>query len=215
MQPYFIPYAGYFRLFALADLFVVYDCVQFPRRGWVHRNLLQNINQESRWLTLPLLKTDRDTTRIMDLQFKENAQEIFNKKCRKFPSLEVLKIDQNDLYHSLTRLNLHPIDYIINSLTAINQMMGIDCPIIRSSTLKIDVNIKGQDRIIAIAKQLGAKKYINSPSGRHLYQHKDFVHEGIQLEFLSPYFGNYLSILDRLCIKDLGELKSEFNSNLN
>ena len=38
MQPYFVPYAGYFRLFAASDLFVIYDCVQFPRRGWVHRN---------------------------------------------------------------------------------------------------------------------------------------------------------------------------------
>jgi hypothetical protein len=40
MQPYFIPYAGYFRLFAATDLFVIYDCVQFARRGWVHRNRL-------------------------------------------------------------------------------------------------------------------------------------------------------------------------------
>jgi hypothetical protein len=40
MQPYFIPYAGYFRLFAASDLFVIYDCVQFPRRGWVQRNRL-------------------------------------------------------------------------------------------------------------------------------------------------------------------------------
>jgi WbqC-like protein family len=42
MQPYFLPYAGYSRLFAATDLFVVYDCVQFPRRGWVHRNRLVN-----------------------------------------------------------------------------------------------------------------------------------------------------------------------------
>ena len=40
MQPYFIPYAGYFRLFTGADLFVVCDDVQFPRRGWLHRNKL-------------------------------------------------------------------------------------------------------------------------------------------------------------------------------
>ncbi|MEL6186537.1 MAG: WbqC family protein, partial [Myxococcota bacterium] len=26
MQPYFMPYLGYFRLFAATDLFVVYDC---------------------------------------------------------------------------------------------------------------------------------------------------------------------------------------------
>jgi hypothetical protein len=38
MQPYFMPYAGYFRLFCAADVFVMFDCVQFRRRGWVHRN---------------------------------------------------------------------------------------------------------------------------------------------------------------------------------
>jgi hypothetical protein len=56
MQPYFLPYAGYFRLFAATDLFVVYECVQFPRRGWVHRNQLVNTAGAERWLTLPLEK---------------------------------------------------------------------------------------------------------------------------------------------------------------
>jgi hypothetical protein len=37
MQPYFFPYAGYFRLLQAADHFVLLDCVQFPRRGRVHR----------------------------------------------------------------------------------------------------------------------------------------------------------------------------------
>ena len=42
MQPCFVPYAGYVRLFAASDLLVVFDCVPFPRRGWVHRNRLPN-----------------------------------------------------------------------------------------------------------------------------------------------------------------------------
>ena len=54
MQPYFVPYAGYFRLFAAADVFVAYDCVQFPRRGWVHRNRLPTATGMSDWLTLPV-----------------------------------------------------------------------------------------------------------------------------------------------------------------
>ena len=37
MQPYLFPYAGYFRLLSQVDEFVIYDCVQFPRRGRVHR----------------------------------------------------------------------------------------------------------------------------------------------------------------------------------
>jgi hypothetical protein len=42
MQPYFLPFAEYFRLFAASDVFVLLDDVQFPRRGWVHRNRLHD-----------------------------------------------------------------------------------------------------------------------------------------------------------------------------
>src|SRR5437588_4364462 len=72
MQPYFIPYAGYFRLFAASDLFVIYDCVQFPRRGWVHRNRLVDRLGVERWLTLPLQKAPQDVP-IRDLRFAFDA----------------------------------------------------------------------------------------------------------------------------------------------
>src|SRR5882762_7582136 len=86
MQPYFIPYAGYFRLFAAADLFVVYDCVQFPRRGWVHRNRLPDADGELRWLTLPLATAPREVT-IRDLTFRAGASEALSAQFTRFPML--------------------------------------------------------------------------------------------------------------------------------
>src|SRR5277367_4669735 len=74
MQPYFFPYAGYFRLFAASDLFVIYDCVQFPRRGWVHRNRLIDVAGIERWLTLPLEKAPQSAL-IRDLRFPPDAGE--------------------------------------------------------------------------------------------------------------------------------------------
>ena len=56
MQPYFIPSTGYFRLLSRADTFVIYDCVQYQRRGWLHRNKLLNHKNKPQWLTLPLEK---------------------------------------------------------------------------------------------------------------------------------------------------------------
>ena len=76
MQPYFIPYAGYFRLFAASDLFVIYDCVQFPRQGWVHRNRLVDTSGKERWLTLPLAKAPQQVL-IRDLRFAPNAESEF------------------------------------------------------------------------------------------------------------------------------------------
>src|SRR3954463_1921481 len=84
MQPYFIPYAGYFRLFAASDLFVIYDCVQFPRRGWVHRNRLLDAAGREIWLTLPLAKASRDV-RIRDLCFSNDAGRILEDRMRRIP----------------------------------------------------------------------------------------------------------------------------------
>src|SRR5436189_2877402 len=86
MQPYFMPYAGYFRLFAASDLFVIYDCVQFPRRGWVHRNRLLDAAGQERWLTLPLAKAPRDV-KIQDLCFSRRADEVLHDRLRRVPLL--------------------------------------------------------------------------------------------------------------------------------
>src|ERR1700750_1484658 len=84
MQPYFFPYAGYFRLFAASDLFVVYDCVQFPRRGWVHRNRLIDASGRLQWLTLPLEKAPQEVL-IRDLRFPLNAAKLLAERLRPFP----------------------------------------------------------------------------------------------------------------------------------
>ena len=38
MQPYLFPYLGYFQLIRAVDLFVLFDDVQYIKRGWVNRN---------------------------------------------------------------------------------------------------------------------------------------------------------------------------------
>ena len=38
MQPYFLPYIGYFQLIKSVDKFVVYDNIEFTKKGWINRN---------------------------------------------------------------------------------------------------------------------------------------------------------------------------------
>ena len=75
MQPYFYPYGGYFRLIAAVDLFILFDCVQFPRRGRVHRTEVPDGAGGRRWLTLPLAKQPQ-TTRIDHLAFAPGARTV-------------------------------------------------------------------------------------------------------------------------------------------
>ncbi len=214
MQPYFMPYAGYFRLFEAADLFVFYDCVQFPRRGWVHRNKLTHRNGSAAWLTLPLVKLDRDNTRITDLRFADNAQEEWNMRMAEFPALSNQNCPNISFLPAVEALTAPPCDYIINGLITVCQLLGIECTFARSSELALPDSIRGQDRILAIAKHYNADIYINAPGGRELYEEKIFSETGLALKFLPDYQGNFNSILERLMTEPAHKIAEEIRSNL-
>jgi hypothetical protein len=214
MQPYFMPYVGYFRLLAATDFFVAYDCVQFPRRGWVHRNQLTNASGNTHWLTLPLRRADRDTTRIVDLEFPEDAQTRWEAQFARFPALQQLQKRGGDLAAAVLRLDGSPAHYILNALQTAARMLRVETPIVRSSALSIDPALKGQERILAICKKLGATSYINAPGGTALYEPTAFQRQGLQLRFLSEYRGPFVSVLERLVNEDPNAISAEMTRNM-
>ncbi|MFN9114197.1 MAG: WbqC family protein, partial [Bacteroidota bacterium] len=68
MQPYFLPYIGYFQLMAAADRFVFLDDVNYINRGWINRNRLRT-PQGPAWFTLPLVGASQNRL-ICDLEIK-------------------------------------------------------------------------------------------------------------------------------------------------
>lgn len=200
MQPYFLPYAGYFRLFAAADLFVIYDCVQFPRRSFVHRNKLTHVNGQREWLTLPLAKAPQDT-RIDALHF--SAHENWSETLKQFPALASPLLERAGISPAVRGLRGTPVELIEDLLRSCCEMLELNCNIVRSSTLKLPEGVRGQDRILAICRHFGAKTYINSPGGRALYDARAFEGHEIALRFLSDYSGDMGSIAQRLA--DAGE----------
>lgn len=194
MQPYFMPYAGYFRLLAAADLFVVYDCVQFPRRGWVHRNRLADAHGQLQWLTLPLAPSEVDTA-IRNLRFRSEARADFERQMRRFPVLAAMPADWRKLL-----LDFHgtPLDYLERTLAHACGAMDIPFHTVRSSTLELPATLRGQDRILAIAQAFKATRYLNASGGTALYDAADFASQGIELQFLPEWQGDFSSVLDRL-----------------
>lgn len=211
MQPYFIPYAGYFRLFAASDIFVIYDDVQFPKEGWVNRNKLPDLNNEMSWLTLPLKKSPLNT-KIYEKEFAENASERWHNLLQRFPILQGHQ--DHPLCGYISELKSTPVDFIVESLKITNQILGINCKLIGSRNMDYDRSLERQDRVIAIVKELGGTKYINSPGGKLLYDSKAFAAEGIELEFLEDYKGNNKSILYRLLTEKPADIKKEIEENI-
>lgn len=212
MQPYFIPYAGYFRLFSQSDLFVVFDCVQFPRRGWVHRNRLRDLNGDLNWLTLPLGYAPQDTL-IHDVRFASDAPIRLSEQLRRFslcraPANGTVK----ELLQIVEKLDGTPAGHIVRLMQKAVEILGLRWNIQYSSTLKLPPDLRGQDRIIEIARQFGATDYLNSPGGIGLYDPDAFERAGLRLSFLDPYEGPWTSILQRFNDDGPERLRAEFAS---
>jgi hypothetical protein len=204
MQPYFLPYAGYFRLIAQTDIFVIYDCVQFPRRGWVHRNKLVDAQGQEEWLTLPLSAAPQDTL-IRDLAFPEDAASALAERLRPFP-VAARAGAHTPLLDRVRRVEGRPVDYISRLLEETTSLLGLPGNLVRSSSLEVPADFRGQARILEIARRLGATRYLNAPGGRDLYEARAFADAGIELRFLKPWAGLGGSILQRLADDDLPAL---------
>jgi hypothetical protein len=213
MQPYFFPYAGYYRLFAATDIFVVFDCVQFPRRGWVHRNRFSNTNGEDQWLTLPLEKGDRDRTRICDLVFSKNANVLMEEQMRRFPCFANLPQKEPELSRIISDFSVTPVQYLLRNLEWSSERIGLKRPILMSSSFDIPDNIRAQDRIIEIVKRINARHYINAPGGVELYDEAAFEAAGLTLSFLPDYTGSYKSILQRFLCESSATIAQEIQQN--
>ena len=59
MQPYFLPYIGYWQLVASADRLVILDDVNYIKRGWIARNRIA-CQGPLKWLILPLQKASQN-----------------------------------------------------------------------------------------------------------------------------------------------------------
>jgi hypothetical protein len=212
MQPYFIPYAGYFRLFAASDLFVIYDCVQFPRRGWVHRNFLVDESGVDQWLTLPLAKAPQSAL-IRDLRFSAEAHQQLAERLRRFPLAARCPEPLAPILAALVDIKGTPLDYIERLLELSTTYCGLSWRVIRSSTLEVPADVRGQDRILEIARRVGATRYINAPGGRDLYDPVAFSRAGIELRFLSDYPGPKASILTRMLRDERGALAMDIKTS--
>ncbi len=54
MQPYYVPYIGYWQLMNAVDKYVIYDDVNYIKCGWINRNRIL-INGEPAYFHLPIM----------------------------------------------------------------------------------------------------------------------------------------------------------------
>lgn len=208
MQPYFYPYAGYFRLLQQADVFVLFDCVQFIRRGRIHRTQLGH-TENGPWLTLPLAPQKREV-RICDLQFADNARSTFDQRLQQHSWIAAANgpLAPDIRAHLYSALDT-PVDFLHRGLELVARSLGIKTRIVRSSTLGLPDSARAQERVIAAVQAVRGSHYVNAPGGRDLYQRSAFEAAGLALSFLTPYQGAYPYMLRALLEGAPGDIAAD------
>ncbi|WP_052741983.1 WbqC family protein [Kiloniella litopenaei] len=213
MQPYFFPYAGYYRLAAAADIFVLLDCVQFPRRGWVHRNKFTKQDGTQGWFTLPLTKSDYHSL-ILSQQFANDADEIIKQQINSYPHIFQNLANFEELSSFICNTQGSVVDYLEDTIDYTLKALDYRPQLIRSSSLKIPTELRGQQRIEEICRQLEARCYINLEGGVNYYKPDGFEQRGIELKVLAPYQGERKSLLERLLTETAINIRKEIQGQL-
>lgn len=223
MQPYFFPYVGYFQLMAAVDLFIVYDNIKYTKKGWINRNRMLQRGKDVMF-SLPL-RNDSDSLDIRDraLAADFNRDKLLNQlrgAYAKAPNFtEVFPVIEGAVRHADGRL----FAYLHNALARTCEHLGLVTPVRVSSTVDIDHGLKSQDKVIAIAKAVGATSYVNAIGGLELYEREAFHAQGLELQFIRsrPFeyhqFGDpfvpWLSIIDTLMFNSLDVVRATVSSH--
>jgi WbqC-like protein family len=186
MQPYLLPYIGYWQLLAAVDRFVLYDNIQYAKKGWINRNRFLR-NGADAFFTVPL-KKGSDFLNVVDRTIADDFDpdtllQPLAGAYRKAPFFSAAFPVIEAIVDAAPR-NL--FEYLHQSIVAIADYLEIGTPIVVSSTVPIDHGLKGERKVLALCQALGATRYLNASGGRELYSAPAFAEQGIELKFIQP-----------------------------
>ena len=216
MQPYFMPYIGYWQLMAAVDTYVVYDDVNYIKGGWVSRNnILLNGQKHMFTITLNGASPNKLFNEITIKDDFKKFSRLIESAYRKAPYFAEVSALLDKIYNyedkSLGAFMMHSFQVVLDYL-------DINTQLVLSSTIEKDNTLRGKEKVKHICQLLGAETYYNAIGGQELYDKNDFNVDGIDLYFvqtnLTPYvqLGNEfvpgLSMIDVLMYNSVKTIKN-------
>lgn len=219
MQPYFLPYIGYFQLINAVDVFVIYDDVNYIKKGWINRNTIL-VNGKGFLFNIPLQEISQNKI-INQISIEENSNwkknllKTIALSYKKAPFFaEVFPIVENIILQEEKNL----AKFLTYSLREICNFLSISTSIVNSSEIEKNNDLKAQNKIIEICKIKEADSYINAIGGTALYDKGAFKKSGLSLNFIKPkaiiypQFKNefipWLSVIDIMMFNSPEQIKN-------
>jgi len=189
MQPYFMPYIGYFQLMKAVDKYVVYDDVNYIKGGWVSRNNLLE-NGERKMFTI-ILKGASPNKLFNEIEIGDDFRKFIKTLQLNYSKSQYFNQVMQVLEKIFSYPNKQLALFLANSYVEIMKYLGIKTEILISSNLAKDNDLKGKSKVLDICHLLGADTYYNAIGGINLYDKSEFKENMIDLKFLKTEFKEY------------------------
>lgn len=222
MQPYLFPYIGYFQLINSVDEFIIFDDVNYIKKGWINRNNFFFYNKKHLY-TFPIKKVSQNK-KILDIELfdgQEWKKDFLKKISENYRTSSQFSVVYPLIKDIVNNEESNLSKFILSSLKKINIYLGINTNIILSSEIDKNNELKSHDKIISICQLRLANFYINAIGGKDLYDINHFFEYGITIKFIESQniiyeqinnkgnFEPHLSIVDLLMNVSIDKIKKE------
>lgn len=193
-QPNFFPWLGYFDKLARADVFVVLDNVQFPKKGgtWSNRVRLL-VDGRPQWLTMPVVRTYHGARAVNEMEIDNTAP--WRKKLLKTLELNYHRAPNfSQVFPVVAELVQNPTanlaEYNWSGIESVATALGLDTSkLVIASTLAAEG--QATDLLVAIVRAVGGTAYLCGGGATGYQDDAKFAAAGLELiyqDFQHPVY---------------------------
>lgn len=209
LQPNYIPWWGYFDLMNRADIFVLYDDVQYTKNDWRNRNKIKTPTGWQ-WLIIPVSYEFGeliDNVKVLDNGWQKKHLKTLEMNYKKAPHFkEIYKIAKEALVWADDAMEYELNPYLWASIEDIAIYLDFKTDIKRSSIWFKDIGGNPTERLVGICKELEATEYLSGQAAKDYLEVEKFGNIKVTWhEYHPPVYkqlwGNFipgLSIIDML-----------------
>lgn len=190
VQSNYLPWKGYFDLIRQADVFVLYDDVQFTKRDWRNRNVIKT-PQGLHWLTVPVQVKGRYDQLVKDVVVSDPGWPLQHWRTIEMSYRQASGFSVHGEWLKecllacqgmarLSEINGFLIGHIAHRL-------GLTTPLVRSEDIG---RVEGRsENLLHLCTELGATDYLSGPAARDYLDVDQFARHGVTVHFAQ--YGGY------------------------
>jgi hypothetical protein len=181
-QPNYLPWPGFFAKAAQAEVLVLYDTVQFEKRGYTNRVQIKASDGVPRWLTQPVISKGRYYQEVREVQFAEPDWWVQHGKTLRLNYKRAAYFDQYfpDLEERLKACGPDMSSCNENLIAWVCQVLDLRVRLVRASTLPV-VSDDPTERLIRLVQAVGGDTYISGAGGFNYQDLEAFDRAGIRV----------------------------------